>query len=347
MKKKRLITVMVTVGMVLGLAGCGGSSNSTMNDMAMSQASEGTYSMSTGGFDSAAAEMAEMDMLDSGAEGSVVDSAAFSNRKLIRTVNMDVETKEFDNLLSAIRTQVKTLEGYIESMNTYNGSTYYGYSGTRNANMTIRIPAAQLDDFLNTISGIGNVIRRSENEDDITLTYVDLESHKAALLAEQTSLLELLEKAETVEDIITLQSRLSDIRYQLESMESQLRTMDNRISYSTVWLYISEVERYTPPEETGTWYRIRIGFSENVYRVGRGLIEFLIGFIISLPILVLIAVVIVVAVLILKLVIHLAEKNNKRKKGKKAGQTSEPMINPPAAAPTETKDTDKSDEEKQ
>jgi len=322
MKKKRLITVMVTVGMVLGLAGCGGSSKSTMNDMAMSQASEGTYSMSTGGFDSAAAEMAEMDMLDSGAEGSVVDSAAFSNRKLIRTVNMDVETKEFDNLLSAIRTQVKTLEGYIESMNTYNGSTYYGYSGTRNANMTIRIPAAQLDDFLNTISGIGNVIRRSENEDDITLTYVDLESHKAALLAEQTSLLELLEKAETVEDIITLQSRLSDIRYQLESMESQLRTFDNKVDYSTVYLNIDEVEVLTPVQEKTTWERISEGFMNSLKNIGNGFKEFAVWFVINLPYLILWAAIIAVMIFVTLFFVNRGDKKRAKKnlENKQEGQ---------------------------
>ena len=320
MKKKRLITVMVTVGMVLGLAGCGGSSKSTMNDMAMSQASEGTYSMSTGGFDSAAAEMA--DMLDSGAEGSVVDSAAFSNRKLIRTVNMDVETKEFDNLLSAIRTQVKTLEGYIESMNTYNGSTYYGYSGTRNANMTIRIPAAQLDDFLNTISGIGNVIRRSENEDDITLTYVDLESHKAALLAEQTSLLELLEKAETVEDIITLQSRLSDIRYQLESMESQLRTFDNKVDYSTVYLNIDEVEVLTPVQEKTTWERISEGFMNSLKNIGNGFKEFAVWFVINLPYLILWAAIIAVMIFVTLFFVNRGDKKRAKKnlENKQEGQ---------------------------
>ena len=254
-------------------------------------------------------------------------------------------------LQSYVEKQVTALGGYIEEMSRYNRNNSYYYDSNvanlRYASMTIRIPREKLDTFLSEVDEQSNIISRSESVSDVTLQYVDLESHKKALLTEQNRLLELMEQAETVEDIITIESRLSEVRYQIESMESQLRTMDNRISYSTVWLYISEVERYTPPEETGTWDRIRIGFSENVYRVGRGLIEFLIGFIISLPILVLIAVVVVVAVLILKLVIHLAEKNNKRKKGKKAGQTSEPMINPPAAAPTETKDTDKSDEEKQ
>ena len=96
---------------------------------------------------------------------------------------------------------------------------------------------------------------------------------------------------ETMEEIIALESRLTEVRYQLESMESQLRTMDNQVSYSTVYLSIEEVEHFTPPAEKGTWERISTGFSENVYRVGNGIKEFFIGLIISLPILFVLAVV--------------------------------------------------------
>mgnify|MGYP002226154573 CR=1 FL=1 len=83
----------------------------------------------------------------------------------------------------------------------------------------------------------------------MTLTYVDLQSHRDALQTEQERLLQLLEQAESIEDIITIEQRLSDVRYQLESMESQLRSYDNQVDYSTVYLYIDEVEVYTPVEE--------------------------------------------------------------------------------------------------
>ena len=71
-----------------------------------------------------------------------------------------------------------------------------------------------------------------------------LQSHKKALLAEQESLLSMMEQAESIEDIIAINEQLTDVRYQIESMESQLRTYDNQVDYSTVNLYIDEVERY-------------------------------------------------------------------------------------------------------
>ena len=87
---------------------------------------------------------------------------------------------------------------------------------------------------------------------------------------EQERLLQLLEQAESIEDIITIEQRLSDVRYQLESMESQLRSYDNQVDYSTVYLYIDEVEVYTPVEEETTWERISAGFMDSLKEYRRG-----------------------------------------------------------------------------
>ncbi len=110
---------------------------------------------------------------------------------------MDVETREYDKLLSAVENKVTELGGYIESLDAYNGSTYYSYRSTRNANLTIRIPKDRLEEFQNTVSELGNVTSRSENVQDVTLTYVDLQSHRDALRTEQERLLQLLEQAES------------------------------------------------------------------------------------------------------------------------------------------------------
>ncbi len=112
--------------------------------------------------------------------------------------------------------------------------------------------------FLSQVAENGNITSRSEQETDVTLDYVDLDSHKAVLLAEQERLLSFLEQAETVEEMIMLESRLSEVRYQIESMERQLRTYDNQVEYSTVYLSITEVVELTPVpvRQQTTWERI-------------------------------------------------------------------------------------------
>lgn len=253
-----------------------------------------------------------------------------TNRKLIKNVDMDVETEEFDILLDKMEKKVDSLGGYIESSYTYNGSSYYG-SNNRNASMTIRIPAEKLDDFLSEVAESSNVISRNDSVTDITLQYVDMESHKKALLAEQDRLLELMEQVETIEDIITLESRLSEVRYQIESMESQLRTYDNQVSYSTIYLNINEVTKLTPVKEQSTWEKISTGFVESLYGVGTGILNFIIRFIISLPYLVVWAIVIFVIVLIIKLIRKSMKKRKEKKRQKQLqgpfmGQQVQPQV---------------------
>ena len=272
---------------MLTIPACGASSGSSATDSAAwsnSMPAEGAV-QEAGIYE----EAAETDV-GSGSETAALDENAGSDRKLIKNVNMSVETEDYTGLVSNIQSRVEELGGYTESFEAYNESSV----GNRSASLTLRIPADRLDEFVSQVEEISNIVSRQETVEDVTL------------------------KAETLEEIIALESRLTEVRYQLESMESQLRTMDNQVNYSTVYLSIDEVERYTPPAEKGTWERIRTGFTENVYRVGNGIKEFFIGFVISLPILLVLAVGIIIAVIVIRLFLRISAKNNaKRAAGKR------------------------------
>lgn len=291
--------------MVLSLTACGSTSGSRYG---ISDLMDADFAVATSN-ESAAMEQAEYEgEFGTGTAGTAdttvteegAANAVTTDRKLIKNVDMNVETREYDKLLAAVENKVTELGGYIENLDAYNGSHYSNYRSTRNASMTIRIPQNRLDEFLNTVSDQGNVTSRSENVQDVTLTYVDLQSHRDALQTEQERLLQLLEQAESIEDIITIEQRLSDVRYQLESMESQLRSYDNRVDYSTVYLYIDEVEVYTPVEEETIWERVSTGFMESLKSIGEGIKEAVIWFVIHIPYLVIWAIVILVIVMILK-----------------------------------------------
>ena len=220
-----------------------------------------------------------------------------SQRKLIKTVDLNVETESYDTLVAGLESQIAELGGYIEYQYQYNGSGYSNYQETRYANMQVRIPVNRLEEFIVRVGEQSNITNKEERVEDVTLRYVDLESHKNALMTEQERLLDLLTVAETVEDIITIEQRLSDVRYQLESMESQLRTLDNQIDYSTINLSIREVKRLTPTQEKTVWDKIKNGFSESIYNVGHGMMNFFIWFVVNIPYIVIWAVVIFVAYL--------------------------------------------------
>lgn len=295
-KKKRHggVVLWVTVLAVALFTGCGSAPNSgsSTNTASYTADSGENYELSAeeGFYENGNAVPA-----GAAGDGEQAEAVQDTNRKLIKTVNMTVETKAFDEALASIENQVTVSGGYIQSMDTYNGSIYSTYRDkreSRNASLTARIPKDQLDAFLSTVSGFCNVISRSDSVEDITLTYVDLESHKKALETEQGRLLELLEKAESIEDIITVEQRLSDVRYQIDSMESQLRTFDNKVDYSTVYLEIKEVQELTPVVEKTVWQRISEGFMDSAKGVGKGFVEFVIWFLTRLPYLLVFAAVI-------------------------------------------------------
>ena len=327
-QKAGMIFVLMMALVAVSIAGCGASTE-TADTVTMEMAAGNSYSarsMDGGIYESVAEAVAEEPAAEY-EEGIIadeaklvddadsVDDAQTQHRKLIKNVDMSVETENFDGLLANVNARVDQLGGYIESSNVYNGS-YTTNFRSRSASITARIPADNLDQFVTELADWSNVIRKNEYVEDVTLTYVDLESHKKALQAEQESLLAMLEKAETIEDIITINSQLTSVRYQIESMESQLRTYDNKINYSTVYLDVEEIATYEPYVAKSTGERISEGFMNNVYKVTDGIKEFFIELIIALPILFVAAVVIGIGVVILIFIIKGAEKHSAKRREK-------------------------------
>ncbi len=186
-----------------------------------------------------------------------------AGRKWIITASVDVETDDMEKTLPVIVSEVGTLGGYIENQDSYNGSVYNGRR-YRHANLTVRIPVERLDEFEEGLSECANVVSQSRNASDVTLTYVDTQTRLEALRTEQGRLLELLAKAENMSDLLQIESRLTDVNYELERVASQLRSLDNRIDYATVNVSVSEVTEYTPAEKPGFVQRIAKGFVDNL-----------------------------------------------------------------------------------
>lgn len=208
------------------------------------------------------------------------------NRKLIRTVNMDAETEELDSLVSAIDDKIAELQGYVESREVYNGSAY-AQRRYRRADLKIRIPAENLNSFVAHVSANANIVSSNETVDDVTLQYVDTESRVKALETEQERLLALLEQAENMAELLEIEARLTDVRYELESVASKLRTLENQVTYATVYLSINEVQEYTPVEEETLWQRISGGFTDSIDGIADGAVEVIVWILANSPYLVL------------------------------------------------------------
>lgn len=254
MKKRNLLACLMALVLIFTLTACGGSSKAPMENAAADRAPTAQ----------------ENGMLTT--DSSSTAAALPQDRKLIRTISMDAETEELETLLTALEEKIAELGGYVENREVYNGSAYATHR-YRHADLTIRIPAEKVDGFVEHVSGVSNVVSSREDIEDVTLTYVDTESRVKALEAERDRLLELMEQAQTMSELLEIEGRLTEVRYQLESMASQLRTLENQVSYATVHLNISEVQEYTPVAEKTTWQRIAEGFVDSLEGIWDGAVE--------------------------------------------------------------------------
>lgn len=287
MKIRRGIALVLMILMVAALfAGCGGDSSKSA---AMDNAAGNENAM-------AEDSLVYSEQVDTSGTGSGLPE----NQKWIRTLYLDAETENMDPLLETVNQQVALLGGYVENRDIYNGSNYSTY-GSRNASLTIRIPADRADEFISRVSGVSNIISSNETLENITLTYVATESRMKALRTEENRLLELMEQAETMSDLLEIEARLTEVRYELESVTSQLRVYDNLVDYTTVHLDLREVQVLTPPAEEGLWQRISRGFVESLRGLVNLLEELLVWFLTKLPYLMMLAGAAVVLVLLVKL----------------------------------------------
>lgn len=236
------------------------------------------------------------------------------NQKLIRTIHINAETEDMDTILTQVNARIQELGGYIEEQNIYNGS---GSRTNRHANLTIRIPAESLDQFVNAVSDVSNITSKNETTENITLTYVATESRMKALQTEQDRLLELLAMAENMEDLLQIEARLTDVRSELEQVNSMLRLYDNQVSYGTIHLNLDEVIDYTVVEAPkGFFERIGSGFVAALKNLGIFLREFAILLVVSIPYLAIPAIALVITLVLIK---HCRKK--KKAKAQKANDT--------------------------
>lgn len=338
-KREQLAALLMALVLMLTMASCGSSGDGTKQAVMSSAAA-----MAPMEGNGEARDMMEEANPDIGAE-EVTDGSGVpatppqNNRKLIRTVFLDVETKEYDKISTDISAKIAASGGYIERSEQRGAS--YGYNNTRSAYIVARIPKDKVDDFITMVGTQGNIINREESVEDVTLQYVDIESHKKSLLIEQERLLALLEKAEKLEDIITLEERLSSVRYQLEKFESSLRSYDNQVDYSTVTINLAEVERITVVEEKTLWSRMTTGFQRSIYDIGETAQNLAVWFVINLPyLLIWLAIVGLIVLVILR-----ASKPRKKpvasaQQWRAPGQMPMPMQTPPqTSAPVQKAET--------
>lgn len=302
---KTLLLLLIAAMLTACVTGCGASASKS--DYATSPAYDDEEYWKA---DAEQAKPAEAPTSDENSiAGSGGDTAAAApsdfSEKLIYTATAEIETRNFDESVAAVQSMLDRYGAFLES--SYTGGTsyhaqYYGYADYRTASFVIRVPKEHYAELTSGLSAIGNVTSLNTWVENITSQYTDVESRLKTYRTEEERLLAMLEKAETVEDMIAVESRLSEVRYNIESLTSTLRNWDHEVDYSTVNIYLHEVEELTSPTATQRTYgeKLRDGLTDTLSDVGRFFSNLLLWIVSALPVLVILAVVAVVAAILIR-----------------------------------------------
>lgn len=217
-----------------------------------------------------------------------------TDRKIVKTAVLSIKTNDYDAFITGIKQKIEQYKGYVEKSQEYN----YDNKTNRNASMTVKIPADKLEGFIEELSAMGTLTSKTIGSDDITNSYIDVESRIKALETEQEALLGILEKAENLSDIISLQDRLSVVRADLEALKAQKQSYDEMVAYSEVSVDIREVERVVESDNT-FFGEAKEKLMNNIYDLADSLRELAINLIASLPYIAIIGVAAAVLVVVI------------------------------------------------
>jgi hypothetical protein len=237
--------------------------------------------------------------------------------KIIKTVDITGETKDFDNTVQNIKDRVSEFNGYIEKSNVSGGQSLYDQRRReKTAELVLRIPSEKLSEFLDKTNALINVISSKESTKDVTLEYYDAESRLNTLKTKRTALEQMLEQATNLEDMLLIQDNLYDVISEIEAYQSKLNLYDNKVNYSTINLKIQEVVEYTvqKEKEPSFWERTKTTFIDSWKGFGEFWQDFAIFVVGIFPSLIIIAVfAAIITLVILKASRRNKDKNNQKK----------------------------------
>jgi len=327
--KKRISIILVVALAVALLSACAGGADS----------SSGNYFALSGGgttAPAAAPPMAEMVMSDSIAMYAMDDAEMYTDlgrdyggsaagggsdggnvtpitapvteglaEKIIYSVFADIETLNFDETIENVHTMLLMYGAFIEhsSISGVNyASRFHGWDDFRYASFTIRVPVLSLNAMTGQLRVLGNVVHESSRADNITAQFVDTQSRLNSLIIQEERLLNMLSQADDIPDLIAIEERLSDVRYQIEWLTTTLNNWQRQVDFSTMTLTIREVEEYTeqPQFNPSYWEQIRDGFISSLRGIGRFFMNLFLWLIVSAPVLIVLAAVAIIALIIIR-----------------------------------------------
>ena len=175
------------------------------------------------------------------------------DRLIIKTASLALEVADVAAAERALRQRVEALGGFVVSVQTY------GTGAEQSSTVVLRVPVERFEALLSDIEGLAHkVLRRSVSGEDVTEEYVDLESRLRNLEATNTRLLDLLARAQTVEEALKVNQALTDIQGQIEWTKGRMQYLEQSAAMSTITVELVPVPPPTPVIAEDGWQPLEV-----------------------------------------------------------------------------------------
>ncbi len=170
-------------------------------------------------------------------EGGQSTTVEIADRQIISQASLSVEVEDVAGAVAQVRTIAETRGGFISQLATT------GTPGRQRSDLVVRVPQGEFFDTLESIKRLGKVWSENAGSEDVTEQFIDLEARLRSALREEQSLLSLLERADTVSNILTIERELARVRSEIERLQGQINYLSRRVDLATISVALF------PPEE--------------------------------------------------------------------------------------------------
>lgn len=275
----------LVTGLCLLLTGCGGSSSS-YGETAPAVRNDVMSVDSAAGFSSNTPAMkSEEGFVESGLENSTTETGVIDTDKLVYRGHLTIRTLDYEKSVNDFKQSIVDVGGFIENESFNKDGGYYRYwedsdeDATRSYSATMRVPASEYQTVFELAEKSGGVVSASSNVENITQQYNTTATSLQIYEAKYKSYLKLLAEASTVEEMVAIESELTEIEVRLAEYKTSLSVMDTDVAYSYISVNIQEVLKRSEVHDKDTFLS-RLG--EAFEGSWKGILSFLEGVVIFL-----------------------------------------------------------------
>lgn len=209
---RKAVPLFLILVLLLILNGCGGASNRESSDSDQM----------------AVEEYADEKSFKSEKEIGVGGDKPDLVQKIIKNVSMNIAVPDVEKAVAEIELMLQGTDGYVQDANLWQDDNRL------RGHLTLRVPSNQVDGLIPRLEKLGRVERKDISGQDVTEEYYDVQARKNNLEKQEGRYLELLDKADTVKEMLEIENELFRVRGEIESMEARLKVLDNKVNLSTI-----------------------------------------------------------------------------------------------------------------